>query len=226
MRQVGYHRLVADLEEPGCPACRSADRAAWRYLDGLLWEHVNDPEIRRRLRRDRGFCREHAHVAIAVARQRGDGLGMAIVYEDVLRALETELAALRSRRRRRYASLLPSRCGACDSAEQAAANALDVLATAAEGTVAWVGIRREGRGLCLPHLAFALERHPTEPEASRLIEAFVHGAGELRRELLGYIRKHDYRFVAQGFTDREASAWRRTVVRIVGGVEPPLRSSR
>src|SRR5581483_11879733 len=48
--EVGYHDLLADLRKPGCPACHGGHRAAWRFLDALLWEFVNDPDVRARLR--------------------------------------------------------------------------------------------------------------------------------------------------------------------------------
>jgi hypothetical protein len=48
--EVGYHDLMADLKKPGCPICHGAQRAAWKYLDGLLWEFVNDPGVRAGLR--------------------------------------------------------------------------------------------------------------------------------------------------------------------------------
>jgi hypothetical protein len=223
-REVGYHDLMEALAGQGCPACRVAAAAARRYLDGLLWEHVNDSGIRQRLRRDRGFCRRHALVAAAVAKERGDGLGMAIIYDDVLRAIEHELASATTRRARRTdRDLLPRACSACDTARRTAENSLDVLAKAAEGSAPWRGIREPGRGLCLPHLAAGLDRHPADPGAARLREAFLHGARALRDELGEYVRKHDYRFMPEGFTDEEATAWLRAVYRVAGGTEPRSR---
>lgn len=55
--------IVCDLREalarPGCPICRLNATAAERYADGLLWEHVNDPRVRKEIRCAKGFCSEH-----------------------------------------------------------------------------------------------------------------------------------------------------------------------
>ncbi len=222
--RVGYHALLADLERPGCPACHAANHAAWRYLDALLWELANDPETRARLRADHGFCRIHATMALSVASEQGASLGMAIIYEDILRHIAEEVreAALpRRRRQRRSLPHPPRRCAACESADQAAANALAVLAAAEEGSEPWEAIRRPGRGLCLPHVSLGLRLHPGEEERARLAEAYLHGEAELRAALRELIRKHDYRFHGEGLTEEERASWIRAVYRVIG--EPPPR---
>ncbi|GBC86538.1 hypothetical protein HRbin12_00531 [bacterium HR12] len=226
--RVGYHDLLADLRHPGCPACRAANRAAWRYLDALLWELVNDPETRARLRDNLGFCRTHAFMALSVASRQGASLGMAIIYEDLLgRAAEQVRAAAAPRRRgRRALPHPPRRCAACESADQAAANALAVLAAAEEGSEPWRGIRQPGRGLCLPHVSLGLRLHPDETESARLAEAYLRGEAELRAALRELIRKHDYRFREEGITDEERASWVRAVHLIVGEPTPRTPPSR
>jgi hypothetical protein len=73
MDEVGYHDLMADLKKAGCPVCHGAQRAAWKYLDGLLWEFVNDPGVRAGFRAARGFCREHSRMALVVASEQSAG---------------------------------------------------------------------------------------------------------------------------------------------------------
>ncbi len=59
-RTMSYYDLRDALGQPGCPVCRLTARDADRYLDGLLWEHVNDPGVRVQVREAQGFCRDHA----------------------------------------------------------------------------------------------------------------------------------------------------------------------
>ena len=226
--RVGYHDLLADLQRPGCPACHAANRAAWRYLDALLWEFVNDPETRTRLRANHGFCRTHALMALSVASAQGASLGMAIIYEDILRHTAEEVrAAVAPRKRERGGTAHPPRrCTACESADQAAANALAVLAAAEEGSEPYRAIREPGRGLCLPHVNLGLRLHRDETERARLAEAYLHGEAELRAELRELIRKHDYRFRDEGITDEERASWVRAVHRIVGEPSPRRAPSR
>ncbi|MBI4271931.1 MAG: hypothetical protein HY615_16460 [Candidatus Rokubacteria bacterium] len=56
----GYFRVLDACAEPGCPVCRCLTAHSVRYLDGLLYEHVNDPGTRARLHASRGFCGWHA----------------------------------------------------------------------------------------------------------------------------------------------------------------------
>jgi hypothetical protein len=221
--RVGFHDLMFDLQEPGCPVCHGAHHAAWRFLDSLLWEYVNDASIRARLRATRGFCREHAMMALTVASQQAAGSGVAILYEDFLRhAREDALAAIgpEQRRRRRRQIRTAERCMACTSAEQVADNYLDVLAFAEEGSDPWKRIREPLRGLCLPHLAFGLRRQRSDEGAARLVEIYLHGEGELRHDLSEFIRKQDYRYRPEGLTDEQSSSWRRAVFRVVGQPRP------
>jgi hypothetical protein len=228
-QRAGYRDLLADLERPGCPACHGANRSAWRYIDALLWESVNDPETRARLRATHGFCRLHAFMALTIASQQGDSLGMAILYEDFLRNLRAEVLEATKPRRRRgsTSSLRPGRpCIICASADATASNYLALIATAPEGTEPWEAMRRPERGLCLPHLTLGLRTHRTEEQRSRIAEAFLHGEAELRAHLSELIRKHDYRFRDEGITDGERASWVRAVRRIVGEPSPRRRPER
>lgn len=228
-QRVGYRDLLADLGRPGCPACHGANRAAWRYIDGLLWESVNDPETRARLRASHGFCRRHAFMALSIASQQGDSLGMAILYEDFLRNIRAEVLEVLGpkRRRERATSLRPGQaCIICESARGAAGNYLAILAAAEEGTEPWEAIRRPERGLCLPHLELGFRSHRSRAERGRLADAFLHGEAELRANLKELIRKHDYRFRDEGITDEERASWVRAVRRVVGEPRPSRQPSR
>ena len=229
--QVGYHDLMADLRKPGCPCCHGSHRAAWNYLDGLLWEFVNDPGVRAGLRAARGFCREHSRMALAVASEQSAAGGIAILYEDLLGAAEDAAAqAARSswrggqrtrRRGAREALASMAACPACESADRVADNYLRILARHGPESPPAVALHHPGRGLCFAHLAMGLASARSEQQTERLLEIFGQGTDELRKELREFIRKQDYRFQHEGLTTGEASAWQRAVYRMVG--EPPPR---
>jgi hypothetical protein len=231
MEEVGYHDLMADLKKPGCPVCHGAQRAAWKYLDGLLWEFVNDHGVRAGLREARGFCREHSRMALVVASEQAAAGGIAILYEDLLATAQDTAAQAarsswragsRSRRRGARDALAPmAACPACESADRVAHNYLRILAGHGRESPPAVALHHTGRGLCFPHLATGLAQARSEQQAERLLEIFGQGTDELRRELREFIRKQDYRFQHEGLTTGEASAWKRAVYRMVG--EPPLR---
>lgn len=227
--RTGYHDLMADLRKPGCPACHGANRSAWRYIDGLLWESVNDPGTRARLRASLGFCREHSLMAISVASAQSASLGMAILYEDLLRYAERALAREareRSKRGRGRRATPRPRCPVCESAEGHAGNYMAILAVAEPDSAPARGIARHGHGLCLPHAMQGVAVARTPVERDRLVDVYQRGAEELRGELAEYTRKTDYRFHHEGMSEAEASAWRRAVLRLVGEVRPRRQPER
>lgn len=82
--------------QAGCPLCRLRHDSERRYLFGFLWENVNDGALRKHLVRALGFCPNHAWQLQAIEETRwSDGLGTAIVYEDLT---ERALQALRAYR--------------------------------------------------------------------------------------------------------------------------------
>jgi hypothetical protein len=74
------HNLRQAFSQPGCPLCQVLNDTAASYIDGLLYEMVNDVELRRELRRLLGFCREHAQLLI----KPGASLGVSIISNDLL----------------------------------------------------------------------------------------------------------------------------------------------
>ncbi len=172
-RPVGYFDLLRDLPREGCAVCRGETRSAWRYIDGLLWEGVTDGGVRETTRGAHGFCRDHSLMAVSVASAESGQLGMAILFEDLLRHVEEEARRApsdRGRGRRRVPrpdqdGLAPhGRCRACVSAGATAANYLAVLAD--EGPASEIGsASTQGRpALCFHHLR--LESGPSLPTSS------------------------------------------------------------
>lgn len=190
------------LGQPGCPACRLADAAARDWLAALFHEHVNDPEIRARLRRSRGFCREHAEAAMKL----GDALGCSIIYADLL----TEAAGS-------LAGGGPEHCPACAVGRAAAQRALGtLLGHLAEDDV--LAAYRAADGLCLRHLgqAIALSRGPT---AERLADMERERLARLAAECEAFVTKSDYRGIGEP-KGPEGDAWQRAARKLAGGFPP------
>ncbi len=224
--EVGYFDLLADLTHPGCPVCHGANRSAWNHIDSILWESVNDSGIRHRLRASHGFCREHLFMAARVARATASETGLATLLEDFLRHVRSEAEGMsdgptEGRRRRRDTAALPphAACPACETADQTARNYLHILAGADEDSEPGIAIRREERGMCVPHLALGLAAASGGEERARLVSQYASGDDELRHSLIEFVGKHDYLRHHEGFTDLEKRAWPRAVARLVG--EPP-----
>ena len=230
--EVAYHDLVADLKHPGCPVCRGADRSAWRLIDSILRESVNDAPIRLRMRASHGLCRDHLYLAASVASAHSAGVGMAILLRDFLQHIEEEATELaehppKDRRERRRPALAPhGSCMACETSIRTAHNYLRLLAATEPDDDLGIALRAPGRGLCVPHLMRGFRWFPRQDERRRLLDHFTHGNEELRGELASYILKHDYQHHDEVMTDPERSSWPRAVARLVGApmpTRPPQR---
>ena len=170
-------------------------------------------------------------MVLDVAREQSAALGVAVMYEDFLRHVRGDaIEAVRGRDRgsrrggrpKPRAGLPPHRmCSACESADRVATNYLRLLAGAEPDSEIGRAARRSGRGLCLFHLGTGLEIAGSLEGAERLLELYLIGEEEPRRDLAEFIRKNDYRFRSEGFSRREATSWQRAVDRLIG--DPPPR---
>lgn len=202
-RHLDFHRLMDLLRQPGCPLCRAACDTSERWLRALFHEQVNDIPTRQRLRRGGAFCHKHT----AQALQIGDALGSSIIYADLLRhALDV------------FPSAWAPRCPLCDREAETVRDMLHVLWDhLPEEDVR--ALYRASDGLCLPHLAQALER-ARGADADWLCTVEREKMETLLAECEGFVSKSDYlqrRALAQG----ERNAWRRAARKLGGGHGDP-----
>ena len=83
-----YFALLEAFNKEGCPVCRFMADYSFRYLDALIYEQVNDVDVRRKLRASRGFCNWHAWQTRHIA---SSALGVAILAKDLISEEMTRL---------------------------------------------------------------------------------------------------------------------------------------
>ena len=228
---IGFFRLVDACAEPGCPVCRCLVADARQYLNALLYEHVNDPDTRRRLRASWGFCGWHTWMLREVA---DPAFGSAIIYEDLLRVLSQRFQRQWSGRRPEFPGLLGrlrrllgrerrpvlvelrdrrpicSACLATTDAEERYLGAALLFADDPQFDRAYT----RSEGLCVPHAVRALELGSTrlaEPLVTRTVQKWE----ALRRDLRGFIEKHDYQNTV-AFTEAEGLSYLRAFEAVAG----------
>lgn len=221
------HDLREALSQPGCPVCRLVERDTGRYLDNLLWENVNDPGMRREIRRALGFCREHSRMLVS---RPGASLGLAIIARDVWAEIQhateaVRLPAPKARQTRTgdiatglLARLNPQgECPACVYARAMEDLYLDVLLERLLGEDGLLAAYQASEGLCLPHFRQALARVRDGAVYAALVESQRAIGQRLMAELDEFIRKNDYRFRDEPW-GRERDAWLRALNALVGGL--------
>lgn len=92
MDLIGIH-LRESIEAAGCPVCRNLEGFERGIIENILYEGVNDPGIRERFRKSLGLCPYHAWrlLNIAYSNPLYGGLGVATIYEDMLRTYVSSL---------------------------------------------------------------------------------------------------------------------------------------
>jgi len=228
------YKLLEACHEQGCPVCRLEQEGVERYLDNHLYENVNSPAWRDRLRLSLGFCHEHAW--LGVNQRLGDALGFAIIYHDIVNTVLNNLSDDNGRTgtSRRWASLLGrvpeqakaliekilyaltprKRCPVCEYRDQLTGPMLSVLAEELE-TPEMLEALQASEGLCLPHLRLALEHIRDRSACEKLLTIHRAKLESLRTELAEFIRKNDYQVIQEGF-GKEGDAWLRAVGMITG----------
>ncbi len=82
-----YVSLISALDEGGCPICRLLAHVEVDTLRSLLYEHVNDPHVRKMFVEGWGLCCYHSWLMARLAMEDaslGGGLGPSILLEDLL----------------------------------------------------------------------------------------------------------------------------------------------
>lgn len=213
-RDLIYAKMLEGLESQTCPICYLAAGAVRHWLEHLLYEMVNDPGVRKRIRDSRGLCSTHAHVLAGF----GDPLGHAIIYGDLIRAvledvspehglggLTRELVAPPGTRRS---------CPACGIQEDTENTYCRFLIDGLKSD----GLRAEferSHGLCLPHFKQVME-FAGDPAGRRFLALAQRAKLELLRDDLDQlVRSHDYRFSGEA-TQKVGGSWRQAVRKMVG----------
>lgn len=201
-----YVAFVEACSQPGCPICRIEHDTVLRYIGGLFYEQVNDYNLRDRLRSSLGFCREHAYVA--VDELPGNALGIAIVYQDLVKY------ALHHVNDPKGVSAPQRKCPACEQRD------LNMMRTFSElskhiDDEAMTAALKKSNGLCLFHMRHALKHMRTPEKRALLVSIERNILMQLRADLDEYIRKNDYRFAQETF-GAERDSWQRAISIIAG----------
>lgn len=200
-----FFRLLDAARAPGCLLCRLTSTHTRRHIESLLYESVNDTGFRDRWRGARGFCHRHAWILAEFK----DGLGTAILYEDVINHYGEKL-------------LTEGAGTQCPLCKAEAGDLDDRIAVIAQS---WddVELRNAvaaGDGLCGPHLRVLL-REARRPEVR---DTFWRvSAARLRQlavELRQQIDSFDYRR-APPTDERIKHAWRRAIEQLLGCRDVP-----
>ncbi len=213
--------LTAILQtKEGCPICHYGRMSGRRYLDGVMYESVNDFGLRQKLVDNMGFCAFHSQEMLTFP---GAKLGAAIIEQAMLKeavrrmeeTAQTRSGLFSRGSKNAFEFAAPDRntCPACLHEQGSEKRAIEELI--AHWDNSWATHLEKSGGLCFNHLTQALKLAPKD--VARTMKA-VHKRlwQEMIAQLDEFIRKQDYRFRDEIISQEEAIASRRTIAILTG----------
>jgi hypothetical protein len=212
------HQLLQAFEQPGCPLCRLVAESVHAHLGSLVYEYANEPATHFAVRDARGFCAAHAWHALDQI--NASALGIALLYEGLVRNLLKDMGEIKAGSGRRQVAaaseaLKPrASCPVCLHRATVEAHLLHSLFDHLDQAAFTEGFGASA-GLCLPHLRAALDSRASAPAKARLLALQQAIWWRLQGELAEYIRKSDYQFAGEEL-GAEADSPRRAIASLSG----------
>ncbi|MCX7845715.1 MAG: DUF6062 family protein [Dictyoglomaceae bacterium] len=133
----------------GCPLCFLINKNLWKMEDNFLYELVNDPQIRERIRKGNGFCQEHALQLLNFK----DTLGISIIFEDLIKNIVIPSLLKKN---------LPeeTNCFLCEKEEDLLNLYLSTLPNVLMDEKSFILWKEVAYSFCLPHLEIIKKKLP------------------------------------------------------------------
>ena len=219
---------LEDLERlmqhtPGCPICHYGCESGRRYIDGVMYESVNDYGLRQKLTQTMGFCAFHSQEMLTIP---GAKLGASIIEQAMLKEALSRLSKPANGRGFLLSSFSSknqtnpfrisssSTCPACNHEQEAETRALEELLQ--HWDAHWLALLARAGGFCLPHLGQALAMISDKALSQTLKTSHQRIWEALDSDLSEFIRKQDYRFREEAILPAEAMASRRAMAILTG----------
>lgn len=219
-KHISYFTLLEGLEDDGCVICNLVLRVLTQYMESLVYERVNDPEVRKNLRQSQGFCAAHGEML----RNARSVLGSAVIHRDLIHHLMGQL------KKQSYPTGTPQNwfqellemedhlspvlspekpCPACALVYQNEQSNIDLLLEHWDDETLNSAFTKSS-GLCLPHLRMALGRTKDRKRFNQLQQVQLGIWQKLLSQLDEFIRKQDYRFSHEPLGE-ERDSWSRAI---------------
>ncbi len=178
---------IMSLNDQSCPVCELINESTEKLIHTILYEFVNDPQIRSSLR-TMGFCKKHAQMIEEHLQKHPELglLGIAIIYEDML---DQSIKILQDGE---FSALKVENCYLCEREEQTEKiyiNSFGKILSDVEGMTLF---SQNNFVFCLDHF-IKIYQLVDETARRRFKEIQIEKLSRLKDLLTIFIDKHDYR---------------------------------
>ena len=229
--------------QSGCPICTISQEEAFRYINHLLWENVNDLETRLRIFASLGYCPRHTELlAFTELTRFGSAMKISIIYESLIQVVVNRLLTWHpikmkpkwsllfhdwvyrlgfSRRSKPRLTVITvgSPCRVCQIADDSAKFALSTLLEELNARFdIWSQHFMVSDGLCLAHLRFCLQEYGDQyPDTVQyLVRDTIQRLNNRRSRMNEYIRKLTWEARHERITEQEYHSWQETLAFFTG----------
>ncbi len=188
----------------GCPICNLILDVEERSIENILYEMVNDPAVRNRIKSSLGFCPFHAHQVIDFVKRNPwlDGLGTSIIYLDMV---ETYLDMIENGGAMSITDMWAS-CYLCEKAEEFERIYVETLSIRFEEDQKLLeNYASSSSLLCARHLESVYNRL-NRVIGKKILQIQKEKLTKIAQLMKSYIEKQDYKARSPP-TEEESVAW-------------------
>jgi len=195
-QRIERHSLFFELKDACetnyCPVCFLLNRKERQHIESVFYEHVNDPVIRKKLRKSQGLCQNHVRLFL----KYGDALGLTILAQDlVVNLIENQSLKMK-----------PSACPFCLSNEMREERLAQAVVEYLDLNEFWQALEKSV-GLCLRHFRL-IERLSQKKEAKlKLLNFQKKKFAQQEKLLVSFIRNNNFAVSHDEITDAEAQCY-------------------
>lgn len=207
--------MAADLRIRGCPVCGHLAEYAWDFFAHWQYQIGIEERAQAGFAEELGFCPLHTWQLLAVSSPQGASVGYARMAEKIARRLRENVAVSAQGDEVRRLVHDSRNCRVCKLIRRVEAEYIQRLAVMI-GEVAGRSQYRRSQGVCLKHLGMLLDVVSLAESQDFLLSHAAQRFEEDAEDMQSYAMKHEA--IRRTLQNRnEEDAYRRTIIRIVGG---------
>lgn len=203
-KHIAFFNFLESFKE-GCPFCVLIKKSIDKSMHDFLYERVNDPLVRQKIRKSLSFCNRHSWQL----QEKGNSLGQAIIYSDILELILEKIEMDKQ-------NIIEKReiCIFCREEKEILEHYVNVF-WKNFSEPEFIAKYKRSFGFCLPHLFVLIKKNKNLKLSKELLALEKEKLSELNNDLKEFIRKYDWRFSKEEF-GKEKDAWIKAIEKIIG----------
>ena len=205
-RDMLWYELFERMQDNHCPICSLLDKMVDGVMESFLYESVNNPGLRDKIKKAHGLCYLHSKMMM----EKGDPLAHALVYSDLIIQAIDEISKKNINAFAAYDK--HDECIFCQNVNKSEAIYAKAFLSAYQDKEFEEKYLEEGL-LCMSHVKLIHEN--TSKSQMNILNSILKvtedKCGKLVYDLSEIKRKNDYRYKDEEWTESERKAWKKAV---------------